>query len=156
MVRSPTPFGLGQNGCWPSRGSQLPRALPSHLCFLITLVVPSLVFAAMGTTSCLTLPRIGKIENPSCSACGHSSKDTPHLILNCPAKDSLRRSFSSEFFHTTSGPNFGELHSFWGSMVSSCHLSLGRGQVTTRCFRYHYLRLLWEITAGQNRKLKRI
>ena len=28
VVRSPTPFGLGQNGCWPSRGSQLPRALP--------------------------------------------------------------------------------------------------------------------------------
>ena len=28
MVRSPTPFGLGRNGCWPSRGSQLPRALP--------------------------------------------------------------------------------------------------------------------------------
>ena len=28
VVRSPTPFGLGQNGCWPSRGSQVPRALP--------------------------------------------------------------------------------------------------------------------------------
>ena len=28
VVWSPTPFGLGQNGCWPSRGSQLPRALP--------------------------------------------------------------------------------------------------------------------------------
>ena len=28
VVRSPTPFGLDQNGCWPSRGSQLPRALP--------------------------------------------------------------------------------------------------------------------------------
>ena len=28
MVRSPIPFGLGRNGCWPSRGSQLPRALP--------------------------------------------------------------------------------------------------------------------------------
>ena len=27
MVRSPAPFGLGRNGCWPSRGSQLPRAL---------------------------------------------------------------------------------------------------------------------------------
>ena len=26
MVRSPTPFGLGRNGCWPSRGSQLPHA----------------------------------------------------------------------------------------------------------------------------------
>ena len=28
VVRSPAPFGLGQKGCWPSRGSQLPRALP--------------------------------------------------------------------------------------------------------------------------------
>ena len=28
VARSPTPFGLGRNGCWPSRGSQLPRALP--------------------------------------------------------------------------------------------------------------------------------
>ena len=27
VVRSPTTFGLGRNGCWPSRGSQLPRAL---------------------------------------------------------------------------------------------------------------------------------
>ena len=28
VVRSPAPFRLGRNGCWPSRGSQLPRALP--------------------------------------------------------------------------------------------------------------------------------
>ena len=28
VVRSPTPLGLGRNGCWPSQGSQLPRALP--------------------------------------------------------------------------------------------------------------------------------
>ena len=28
MVRSAAPFGLGRNGCWPSRVSQLPRALP--------------------------------------------------------------------------------------------------------------------------------
>ena len=35
VVRSPTPFGLGRNGCWPSRWSQLPRALPFifSLCF---------------------------------------------------------------------------------------------------------------------------
>ena len=39
------------------------------------------------------LSRIGRIENPSCSACGHSSQDTSHLILHCPATDSLRRSF---------------------------------------------------------------
>ena len=38
------------------------------------------------------LSRIGRIENPSCSACGHSAQDTSHLILHCPATDSLRHS----------------------------------------------------------------
>ena len=38
------------------------------------------------------LSRISRIENPSCSACGHSSQDISHLILHCPATDSLRRS----------------------------------------------------------------
>ena len=38
------------------------------------------------------LSRIGRIENPSCSACEHSSQDISHLILQCPATDSLRRS----------------------------------------------------------------
>ena len=38
------------------------------------------------------LSRIGRIENPSCSACGHSSQDISHLILHCLATDSLRRS----------------------------------------------------------------
>ena len=37
------------------------------------------------------LSRIGRIENPSCSACGHS-QDISHLILHCPATDSLPRS----------------------------------------------------------------
>ena len=36
VVRSPTPFGLGRNGCWPSRGSQLPRALS----FIFSLCCP--------------------------------------------------------------------------------------------------------------------
>ena len=36
VVRSPTPFGLGRNGCWPARGSQLPRALP----FVFSLCCP--------------------------------------------------------------------------------------------------------------------
>ena len=38
------------------------------------------------------LSKIGRIENSSCSACGHSSQDISHLILHCPATDSLRRS----------------------------------------------------------------
>ena len=32
--------------------------------------------------------RIGRIENPSCSACEHPSQGTSHLILHCPATDS--------------------------------------------------------------------
>ena len=38
------------------------------------------------------LSRIGRIDYPFCSACGHSSQDISHLILYCPATDSLRRS----------------------------------------------------------------
>ena len=41
--------------------------------------------------------RIGRIKNPSCSACGHSSQDTSHLILHCPATDSLRRSLFGNY-----------------------------------------------------------
>ena len=65
------------------------------------------------------LSRIVRIENPSCSACGHSSQDTSHLILHCPATDSLRRSHFGDFLSlsTISGPGIGELPGFWGSMV---------------------------------------
>ena len=38
------------------------------------------------------LSRIGRIENPSCSDCGHSSQDTSRLILHCSVRDSLCRS----------------------------------------------------------------
>ena len=41
---------------------------------------------------CSFLSRMSRIGNPSCSACGHSSQDIIHLILRCPATDSLRRS----------------------------------------------------------------
>ena len=40
-----------------------------------------------------SLCRICRIENPSCSACRHSSQDASHLVLHCPAANSLRRSF---------------------------------------------------------------
>ena len=38
------------------------------------------------------LSRIGRIENSSCNACGHPSQDISHLILHCPATDSVCRS----------------------------------------------------------------
>ena len=64
------------------------------------------------------LSGIGRIENPSCSACGHSSQDISHLILHCLAMDSLRRSVfgdSLSLYDLRSRP--WELPSFWGSMV---------------------------------------
>ena len=69
-----------------------PRFPLRNLCSLVMLAVSSLVFAATDTAFFWVLTsRIGRIENP-CSACGHSSQDISHLILHCPATDSLRRS----------------------------------------------------------------
>ena len=63
-----------------------------NLCSLVTLAVFSLIYAAMDTAFLLGsyLSRIGRIESPSCSTCGHSSPDTSHLILHCPATNILR------------------------------------------------------------------
>ena len=67
------------------------------------------------------LPRIGRTENLSCSACGHSSQDISHLILHCPAMNSL----ATLYLSTISGPDPGELLGFWGSMVFR-HASIPR------------------------------
>ena len=61
------------------------------------------------------LSRIGRIENLSCSACGHSSQDISHLILHCPATDSLRRSL------------FGDSLSFYDLWVQTLESCLASG-----------------------------
>ena len=48
VVWSPT-VGLDRNGCWPSRGSQLPRALPSHKHFLLCCTMNDCRRAARGS-----------------------------------------------------------------------------------------------------------
>ena len=78
------------------------------------------------------LSRIGRIENPSCSTCGHSSQDTSHLILHCPATDSLRRSLFGD--SVSLRPLVQALGSFPFSSApwsSAMPLSLGRGRVST-------------------------
>ena len=62
--------------------------LPRHACCVLS------CFCCNGHNFLLGsyLSRIGRIENPSCSACGHPSQDTSHLVLQCLATDSLRRS----------------------------------------------------------------
>ena len=56
--------------------------LPYHACCVIfCLCFNSLLLS-------FYLSRIGRIENPSCSTCGHLSQDTTHVVLHCPATDS--------------------------------------------------------------------
>ena len=62
------------------------------------------------------LSRIDRIENPSCSACGHSFQDTSFCTFQ------LRTLYATHSLatlcpFTTSGPDPGKLPSFWGSMV---------------------------------------
>ena len=77
------------------------------------------------------LSRIGRIENPFCSACGHSSQDTSHLILHCPATDSLRRSlFGDSLSLRPLVQTLGSCPASGAPWSSSMPSSLGRGRVT--------------------------
>ena len=78
------------------------------------------------------LSRISTIENSLCSAYSHSSQDTSHLILHCPATDSLHCLLCGDFVSLQllvqaleSCPASG---ASWSSAMPS---SLGRGRVTT-------------------------
>ena len=72
------------------------------------------------------LSRIGRIENSSCSACGHSSQDISHLIVHCPATESLRRSLFGDSL---------SLYGLWSRPWGVARLlglpSLGRGRVNS-------------------------
>ena len=76
------------------------------------------------------LTRIGRIENPSCSACGHPSQDTSHLILHCPATDSLRRSlFGDSVSVRPLVQTLGSCPASGAPWSSAMPPSLGRGRV---------------------------
>ena len=78
------------------------------------------------------LSRIGRIENPSCSACGHSFQDTSHLILHCPATDSMHRSLfgDSLFLYDLWSRPWGSCPASGAPWYSAIAPSLGRGRVT--------------------------
>ena len=78
------------------------------------------------------LSRIGRIENPSCSACGHPSQDTSHLILHCPATNSLRRSLLGNFLSLRPLSQALESCPASGAPLSSAiNPFLGKGRVST-------------------------
>ena len=69
--------------------------LPRHACCVLSHLCCNEHSLLLGSY----LSRIGKIENPSCSACEHLSQDTSHLILHCSAMDSLHCSlFGNSLF----------------------------------------------------------
>ena len=80
--------------------------LPRHACCVLSRLCCNGHSLLLGSY----LSRIGRIENPSCSASGHPSQGISHLILHCSATDSLRCSlFGDSLLCTTSGPDPGEL-----------------------------------------------
>ena len=68
------------------------------------------------------LSRIGRIENLFCSTCRHSSQDTSssHVCTAQVRTLCAAHSLATLCLFTTSGPDPGELPSFWGCMVF-CH-----------------------------------
>ena len=62
--------------------------LPRHVCCVLSRLCCEGHSLLLGSY----FSRIGRMKNLFCSACGHSSQDTSHLILHCPATDSLHRS----------------------------------------------------------------
>ena len=88
--------------------------LPRHACCVLSRLRCNGHSLLLGSY----LSRTGRIENSFCSACGHSSQDISHLILHCPATDSLCRSLfgdSLSLYDFWSRP-WG-VAGFWGSMV---------------------------------------
>ena len=75
------------------------------------------------------LSRIGRTENPSCSACGHSSQDTSDLILHCPATECLRRSLFGDCFYDFLVQTLGSCPASGARWSSAMPPSLGRGWV---------------------------
>ena len=76
------------------------------------------------------LTRIGRIVNSSCSTCGRSSQDTSHLILHCPATNSLRRSlFGDSVSVRTLVQTLGSCPASGAPWFSAIPPSLGRVRV---------------------------
>ena len=88
---------------------RFPQFPPRNLCVLVMLSCVLSRLRCNGHSLLLGsyLSKIGRIWNPSCSACGHSYQDTFNLILHCPDTDSLRRSLfgdSLSFYDLWSRP----------------------------------------------------
>ena len=133
VVRSPTPFGLGQNGCWPSRGSQLPRTLP----FIFLLCCP-LNDSRRAAHSFLKMGRLFSL-----------------FLFSCPSLALLRLLIlflllMSGNIHPNPGPIFpcsmcAQNVTWWGKSVQCCACSKW---VHLRCSQLRWTKLWAALTLG--------
>ena len=83
--------------------------------------------------------RIGRIQNPSCSTCGHLSQDISHLILHCPATDSLRHSlFGDSVSLRPLVQTLGSCPASGAPWSSTMPPSFGRGQATNNSYHFRH------------------
>ena len=95
----------------------------------VMLAKPFLVFAAMNTDFCQTL--ISRIENYSCSACGHATLDTSCLILFWPITDTALVVPHRFFFFIRPLLQVSEVARFLRLYGFAVLPSFGRGRLTT-------------------------
>ena len=100
--------------------TQVPRFLPRNLCSLVTLAVFSLVYAATNTAYFLVLISLGLSESRILPAAPADTRPRAPLISFCTVQ--LRTLCAAAFLatlylFTTSGPDPGELPSFWDSII---------------------------------------
>ena len=104
VVWSPTPFGLGRNGCWTSRESQLPHGLP----FIFSLCCP-LNDRRRAAHSFLKIGRLFSLS-----------------LFSCPSLVRLRLLILLLFLMSSNvHPNPGRIFpcSVWGKSVQCCTCS---------------------------------
>ena len=77
------------------------------------------------------LHRISRKKSSACSACGHPLQDLNHLLLDCPASETLRKSIfgSSLSLFLTYGPDLGVWPDCWVYAEFLAPPSHGRGWV---------------------------
>ena len=99
---------------------RFPPFPPRKLCSLVMLAVPSLVFAATDTAFFWVLISLGLAESRILSAAPVDTRPGTPIISFCTVQ--LRalcaaHSLATLCLFTTSGPDPGEYHGYWGSMV---------------------------------------
>ena len=116
--------------------------LPRHACCVLSRLRSNGHILLLGSY----LSRIGRIENPSCSACGHPSKDTSHSALSSYGLFAPLTLWRLSVSLRPLVQTLGSLPASGASWSSAMPPSLGRGRVTNNnnnhVFKKEYLKCI--------------